>query len=167
MKRYKKMEKEKTPKKQKADFDIKNLSSYKSCSLDVKNLQKISEKVEQTGLVALVGLSKKIVSFYNEISENCEKNKLKTTDYFNLTSIRKYLYELVDYPQQKDADGKPIRNYVFENAVNMSDFISPANQFFDGGGYLPSFIINITSSANTCNSLSALTALTAVLTTDR
>ena len=102
------------------NFNIAELSTYKSCKLDIQNLQKISEKVEQTGLIALVGLSKKIVSFYNEISENCEKNKLKTTDYFNLTSIRKYLYDLVDYPQTKDADGKPIRNYVFENAVSRS-----------------------------------------------
>ena len=102
------------------NFEIEKLNSYKNCKLDIQNLQKISEKVEQTGLVALVGLSKKIVSFYNEISEHCEKNKLKTTDYFNLTSIRKYLYDLVDYPQTKDADGKPIRNYVFENAVSRS-----------------------------------------------
>ena len=61
------------------NFNIVELSTYKSCKLDIQNLQKISEKVEQTGLIALVGLSKKIVSFYNEISENCEKNKLKTT----------------------------------------------------------------------------------------
>ena len=110
----------KEDKKPTNNFEIEKLNSYKNCKLDIQNLQKISEKVEQTGLVALVGLSKKIVSFYNEISEHCEKNKLKTTDYFNLTSIRKYLYDLVDYPQTKDADGKPIRNYVFENAVSRS-----------------------------------------------
>ena len=107
-------------KKSNDNFKLENLSSYKNCKLDIQNLQKISEKVEQTGLVALVGLSKKIVSFYNEVSEHCEKNTLKTTDYFNLTTIRKNLYELVDYPQQEDADGKPIRNYVFENAVSRS-----------------------------------------------
>ena len=110
----------KEDKKPTNNFEIEKLNSYKNCKLDIQNLQKISEKVEQTGLVALVGLSKKIVSFYNEISDHCEKNKLKTTDYFNLTSIRKYLYDLVDYPQTKDADGKPIRNYVFENAVSRS-----------------------------------------------
>ena len=115
----KKMESKK-PQKEKTDFDIKSFNSYKSCQLDIKNLQKISEKVEQTGLIALVGLSKKIVSFYNDVATSCEKNSLKTTDYFNLTSIRKYLYELVDYPQQQDADGKPVRNYVFENAVSRS-----------------------------------------------
>jgi len=107
-------------KKSNDNFKLENLSSYKNCKLDIQNLQKISEKVEQTGLVALVGLSKKIVSFYNEVSEHCEKNTLKTTDYFNLTTIRKNLYDLVDYPQQEDADGKPIRNYVFENAVSRS-----------------------------------------------
>jgi hypothetical protein len=107
-------------KKSNDNFKLENLASYKNCKLDIQNLQKISEKVEQTGLVALVGLSKKIVSFYNEVSEHCEKNTLKTTDYFNLTTIRKNLYELVDYPQQEDADGKPIRNYVFENAVSRS-----------------------------------------------
>ena len=42
------------------------------------------------------------------------------TDYFNLNSIRQKLYKLVGYPQLKDADGKPIRNYVFENAVSRS-----------------------------------------------
>ena len=115
------MDKQKKEDKKPTDtFEIEKLNSYKNCKLDIQNLQKISEKVEQTGLVALVGLSKKIVSFYNEISDHCEKNKLKTTDYFNLTSIRKYLYDLVDYPQTKDADGKPIRNYVFENAVSRS-----------------------------------------------
>ena len=107
-------------KKSNDNFKLENLASYKNCKLDIQNLQKISEKVEQTGLVALVGLSKKIVSFYNEVSEHCEKNTLKTTDYFNLTTIRKNLYELVDYPQQEDADGRPIRNYVFENAVSRS-----------------------------------------------
>ena len=40
----KKMEKEKTPKTKKAEFDIKNLSSYKSCQLDVKNLQNSTEE---------------------------------------------------------------------------------------------------------------------------
>ena len=107
-------------KKSSDNFKLENLSSYKNCKLDIQNLQKISEKVEQTGLVALVGLSKKIVSFYNDVNAHCEKNSLKTTDYFNLTTFRKNLYVLVDYPQQEDADGKPIRNYVFENAVSRS-----------------------------------------------
>ena len=110
----------KNNKKPTNNFEIEKLNSYKNCKLDIQNLQKISEKVEQTGLVALVGLAKKIVSFYNDVYDHCEKNKLKTTDYFNLTTIRKNLYELVDYPQQEDADGKPIRNYVFENAVSRS-----------------------------------------------
>ena len=107
-------------KKSNNNFKLENLSSYKNCKLDIQNLQKISEKVEQTGLVALVGLAKKIVSFHNDVNSHCEKNSLKTTDYFNLTTIRKNLYELVDYPQHEDADGKPIRNYVFENAVSRS-----------------------------------------------
>ena len=102
------------------NFEIEKLNSYKNCKLDIQNLQKISEKVEQTGLVALVGLSKKIVSFYKEVETYCEKNKFKITDYFNLNSIRQKLYKLVGYPQLKDADGKPIRNYVFENAVSRS-----------------------------------------------
>ena len=113
-------QKKEDTKKSNSNFKLENLTSYKNCKLDIQNLQKISEKVEQTGLVALVGLSKKIVSFYNDVNAHCEKNTLKTTDYFNLTTIRKNLYELVDYPQQEDADGKPIRNYVFENAVSRS-----------------------------------------------
>ena len=46
------------------EFNIDTLKSFTSCELDIKNLQKLSEKVEQTGLASLVGLSKKIVSFY-------------------------------------------------------------------------------------------------------
>ena len=102
------------------EFNIDTLKSFTSCELDIKNLQKLSEKVEQTGLASLVGLSKKIVSFYNDVETYCEKNKFKVTDYFNLNSIRQKLYKLVGYPQLKDADGKPIRNYVFENAVSRS-----------------------------------------------
>ena len=102
------------------EFNIDTLKSYKSCELDIKNLQKLSEKVEQTGLASLVGLSKKIVSFHDDVQAYCEKTKFKVTDYFNLNSIRQKLYKLVGYPQLKDADGKPIRNYVFENAVSRS-----------------------------------------------
>jgi hypothetical protein len=41
------------------EFNIDTLKSFTSCELDIKNLQKLSEKVEQTGLASLVGLSKK------------------------------------------------------------------------------------------------------------
>jgi len=113
-------QKEKKQTTENKDFNIDTLKSFTSCELDIKNLQKLSEKVEQTGLASLVGLSKKIVSFYNDVETYCEKNKFKVTDYFNLNSIRQKLYKLVGYPQLKDADGKPIRNYVFENAVSRS-----------------------------------------------
>tara|TARA_R100001591_G_C4322272_1_gene175853 strand:+ start:182 stop:1105 length:924 start_codon:yes stop_codon:yes gene_type:complete len=113
-------QKEKKQTTQNNEFNIDTLKSFTSCELDIKNLQKLSEKVEQTGLASLVGLSKKIVSFYKEVETYCEKNKFKITDYFNLNSIRQKLYKLVGYPQLKDADGKPIRNYVFENAVSRS-----------------------------------------------
>ena len=113
-------QKEKKQTTQNNEFNIDTLKSFTSCELDIKNLQKLSEKVEQTGLASLVGLSKKIVSFHNDVETYCEKNKFKVTDYFNLNSIRQKLYKLVGYPQLKDADGKPIRNYVFENAVSRS-----------------------------------------------
>tara|TARA_R100001126_G_scaffold58061_1_gene32993 strand:+ start:559 stop:1482 length:924 start_codon:yes stop_codon:yes gene_type:complete len=113
-------QKEKKQTTENKDFNIDTLKSFTSCELDIKNLQKLSEKVEQTGLASLVGLSKKIVSFHNDVETYCEKNKFKVTDYFNLNSIRQKLYKLVGYPQLKDADGKPIRNYVFENAVSRS-----------------------------------------------
>ena len=113
-------QKEKKQTTENKDFNIDTLKSFTSCELDIKNLQKLSEKVEQTGLSTLVGLSKKIVSFHNDVETYCEKNKFKVTDYFNLNSIRQKLYKLVGYPQLKDADGKPIRNYVFENAVSRS-----------------------------------------------
>ena len=53
------MTKENNKKDTNINFDIEKLNSYKNCKLDIQNLQKISEKVEQTGLVALIGLSKK------------------------------------------------------------------------------------------------------------
>tara|TARA_R100000734_G_C3306145_1_gene96630 strand:+ start:210 stop:1091 length:882 start_codon:yes stop_codon:yes gene_type:complete len=105
---------------QQDDFDINNLKSYKSCELDIKNLQKLSEKVEQTGLNSLVPLSNKIITFHSEVKKYCDDNDFKVSDYFNLNSIRQKLYKLVSYPQLKDADAKPIRNYVFENAVSRS-----------------------------------------------
>ena len=102
------------------DFNLDELKSYKSCELDMKNLQKLSEKVEQTGLNSLIPLSNKIIGFHGEVKKYCDDNDFKVSDYFNLNSIRQKLYKLVSYPQLKDADSKPIRNYVFENAVSRS-----------------------------------------------
>ena len=102
------------------DFNLDTLKSYKSCELDMKNLQKLSEKVEQTGLNSLIPLSNKIIGFHGEVKKYCDDNDFKVSDYFNLNSIRQKLYKLVSYPQLKDADAKPIRNYVFENAVSRS-----------------------------------------------
>ena len=102
------------------DFNLDELKSYKSCELDMKNLQKLSEKVEQTGLNSLIPLSNKIIGFHGEVKKYCDDNDFKVSDYFNLNSIRQKLYKLVSYPQLKDADAKPIRNYVFENAVSRS-----------------------------------------------
>ena len=99
------------------DFNLDELKSYKSCELYMKNLQKLSEKVEQTGLNSLIPLSNKIIGFHGEVKKYCDDNDFKVSDYFNLNSIRQKLYKLVSYPQLKDADAKPIRNYVFENAV--------------------------------------------------
>ena len=97
-----------------------SIKAYKVCEGDVKNLWKVSETIEKTGFLAIQPLSLKIVNFYNEVNSHCETNKLKTTDYFNLTTIREKLYNLVNYPNEKDADGKPIRNYIFENLVSRA-----------------------------------------------
>jgi len=97
-----------------------NIQAYKVCATDVKNLWKVSETIEKTGFLAIQPLSLKVVSFYGEVKTHCESNKLLITDYFNLTKIRAKLYDLVNYPNEKDADGKPIRNYIFENLVSRS-----------------------------------------------
>ena len=97
-----------------------NIQAYKVCTTDVKNLWKVSETIEKTGFLAIQPLSLKVVSFYAEVKTHCESNKLLITDYFNLTKIRAKLYDLVNYPNEKDADGKPIRNYIFENLVSRS-----------------------------------------------
>tara|TARA_R110000782_G_scaffold202815_1_gene291290 strand:+ start:232 stop:1098 length:867 start_codon:yes stop_codon:yes gene_type:complete len=97
-----------------------NIQAYKVCTTDVKNLWKVSETIEKTGFLAIQPLSLKVVSFYNEVKTHCESNKLLITDYFNLTKIRAKLYDLVNYPNEKDADGKPIRNYIFENLVSRA-----------------------------------------------
>lgn len=108
-----------TKKPETLDF-YANIKAYKVCEGDVKNLWKVSETIEKTGFLAIQPLSLKIVSFYNEVNAHCEANKLKTTDYFNLTTIREKLYNLVKYPNEKDADGRPIRNYIFENLVSRA-----------------------------------------------
>lgn len=108
-----------TKKPETLDF-YANIKAYKVCEGDVKNLWKVSETIEKTGFLAIQPLSLKIVSFYNEVNSHCEANKLKTTDYFNLTTIREKLYNLVKYPNEKDADGRPIRNYIFENLVSRA-----------------------------------------------
>jgi len=97
-----------------------NIQAYKVCTADVKNLWKVSETIEKTGFLAIQPLSLKVVSFYAEVKTHCESNKLLITDYFNLTKIRAKLYDLVGYPNEKDADGKPIRNYIFENLVSRA-----------------------------------------------
>jgi len=97
-----------------------NIQAYKVCTTDVKNLWKVSETIEKTGFLAIQPLSLKVVSFYAEVKTHCESNKLLITDYFNLTKIRAKLYDLVGYPNEKDADGKPIRNYIFENLVSRA-----------------------------------------------
>jgi len=97
-----------------------NIQAYKVCTTDVKNLWKVSETIEKTGFLAIQPLSLKVVSFYGEVKTHCESNKLLITDYFNLTKIRAKLYDLVNYPNEKDADGKPIRNYIFENLVSRA-----------------------------------------------
>jgi hypothetical protein len=96
---------------------IKGLSKV---DIHLKNLQKLSDKMEVKGLSNFVPFSNDIVSIYNEVKAQAEKSSLSIKDAFKMSQFRQLMYSRVSYPSEKTPDGKYIRNSVFETATTRA-----------------------------------------------
>ena len=119
------MSKEKTKRDIKADekkqSDFwKNIKSLSKVDTHLKNLQKLSDKIEVKGLSNFVLFANDIVSIYNEVKAQAEKSSLNVKDAFKMSQFRQIMYSRVNYPSEKTPDGKYIRNSVFETATTRA-----------------------------------------------
>ena len=119
------MSKEKTKRDTKADekkqSDFwKNIKSLSKVDTHLKNLQKLSDKIEVKGLSNFVLFANDIVSIYNEVKAQAEKSSLNVKDAFKMSQFRQLMYSRVGYPSEKTPDGKYIRNSVFETATTRA-----------------------------------------------
>ena len=96
---------------------IKGLSKVDT---HLKNLQKLSDKMEVKGLSNFVPFSTDIVMIYNEVKAQAEKSSLSIKDAFKMSQFRQLMYSRVGYPSEKTPDGKYIRNSVFETATTRA-----------------------------------------------
>jgi hypothetical protein len=114
-----KSEIKKTDEKKQNDFwnNIKGLSKVDT---HLRNLQKLSDKMEVKGLSNFVPFSNDIVIIYNEVKAQAEKNNLSVKDAFKMSQFRQLMYSRVGYPSDKTPDGKYIRNSVFETATTRA-----------------------------------------------
>ena len=96
---------------------IKGLSKVDT---HLKNLQKLSDKMEVKGLSNFVPFSTDIVMIYNEVKTQAEKSSLSIKDAFKMSQFRQLMYSRVGYPSEKTPDGKYIRNSVFETATTRA-----------------------------------------------
>tara|TARA_R100001530_G_scaffold2248_1_gene3749 strand:- start:177 stop:1061 length:885 start_codon:yes stop_codon:yes gene_type:complete len=119
------MSKEKTKRdikvdeKKQSDF-WKNIKSLSKVDTHLKNLQKLSDKIEIKGLSNFVHFANDIVAIYNEMKVQCEKSSLSIKDTFKMSQFRQIMYSRVNYPSEKTPDGKYIRNSVFETATTRA-----------------------------------------------
>jgi len=109
----------KADEKKQNDFwnNIKGLSKVDT---HLKNLQKLSDKIEVKGLSNFVPFSNDIVIIYNEVKAQAEKSSLNVKDAFKMSQFRQRMYSRVGYPSEKTPDGKYIRNSVFETATTRA-----------------------------------------------
>jgi len=109
----------KADEKKQNDFwnNIKGLSKVDT---HLRNLQKLSDKMEVKGLSNFVPFSNDIVSIYNEVKAQAEKSSLSVKDAFKMSQFRQLMYSRVGYPSEKTPDGKYIRNSVFETATTRA-----------------------------------------------
>ena len=119
------MSKEKTKRDTKADekkqSDFwKNIKGLSKVDTHLKNLQKLSDKIEVKGLSNFVLFANDIVSIYNEVKAQAEKSSLNVKDAFKMSQFRQLMYSRVSYPSEKTPDGKYIRNSVFETATTRA-----------------------------------------------
>tara|TARA_R110000824_G_scaffold132395_1_gene294857 strand:+ start:353 stop:1285 length:933 start_codon:yes stop_codon:yes gene_type:complete len=115
----KKEDVKKADEKKQNDFwnNIKGLSKVDT---HLKNLQKLSDKIEVKGLSNFVPFSNDIVTIYNEVKAQAEKSSLNVKDAFKMSQFRQRMYSRVGYPSEKTPDGKYIRNSVFETATTRA-----------------------------------------------
>ena len=115
----KKQDVKKQDEKKQNDFwsKIKGLSKVDT---HLKNLQRLSDKMEVKGLSNFVPFSTDIVMIYNEVKAQAEKSSLSIKDAFKMSQFRQLMYSRVGYPSEKTPDGKYIRNSVFETATTRA-----------------------------------------------
>ena len=114
-----KSETKKSDEKKQSDF-WKNIKSLSKVDTHLKNLQKLSDKIEIKGLSNFVHFANDIVAIYNEMKVQCEKSSLSIKDTFKMSQFRQIMYNRVNYPSEKTPDGKYIRNSVFETATTRA-----------------------------------------------
>ena len=105
--------------KRQSDF-WKNIKSLSKVDTHLKNLQKLSDKIEVKGLSNFVPFSNDIVLIYNDVKAQAEKSSLSVKDAFKMSQFRQLMYSRVGYPSEKTPDGKYIRNSVFETATTRA-----------------------------------------------
>jgi len=109
----------KADEKKQNDF-WKNIKGLSKVDTHLKNLQKLSDKIEVKGLSNFVLFANDIVSIYNEVKAQAEKSNLNVKDAFKMSQFRQLMYSRVSYPSEKTPDGKYIRNSVFETATTRA-----------------------------------------------
>jgi len=109
----------KADEKKQNDF-WKNIKGLSKVDTHLKNLQKLSDKIEVKGLSNFVLFANDIVSIYNEVKAQAEKSNLNVKDAFKMSQFRQLMYSRVGYPSEKTPDGKYIRNSVFETATTRA-----------------------------------------------
>jgi hypothetical protein len=114
-----KSEIKKADEKKQSDF-WRNIKSLSKVDTHLKNLQKLSDKIEVKGLSNFVHFANDIVAIYNEMKVQCEKSSLSIRDAFKMSQFRQLMYSRVGYPSEKTPDGKYIRNSVFETATTRA-----------------------------------------------
>jgi len=114
-----KSEKKKSDEKKKDNF-WKNIKGLSKVDTHLKNLQKLSDKIEVKGLSNFVLFANDIVAIYNEVKAQSEKVSLNIKDAFKMSQFRQLMYSRVNYPSEKTPDGKYIRNSVFETATTRA-----------------------------------------------
>jgi len=114
-----KSEIKKSDEKKQNDF-WKNIKSLSKVDTHLKNLQKLSDKIEVKGLSNFVLFANDIVAIYKEVKTQAEESSLSVKDAFKMSQFRQLMYSRVGYPSEKTPDGKYIRNSVFETATTRA-----------------------------------------------
>ena len=114
-----KSEIKKSDEKKQNDF-WKNIKSLSKVDTHLKNLQKLSDKIEVKGLSNFVLFANDIVAIYKEVKTQAEESSLSVKDAFKMSQFRQLMYSRVGYPSEKTPDGKYIRNSVFEIATTRA-----------------------------------------------